>query len=409
MKIAVDGTRLWNNLQQQARYGATPRGGLRRLALTDEDKQARDALVAAARRRNFGVEVDQVGNIFISRPGTDPSLPPVLTGSHLDTTPTGGRFDGIFGVLAGLEVLETLADHQVATTRTLQVVNWTNEEGVRFAPAMLGSMVFAGVLPLEKALDLHDASGLRLGDELQRIGYAGDLPVPGRRLHAALEAHIEQGPLLEEKGYEVGIVTGVQGQISFDVRVLGMEAHSGSTPMSMRHDALVAAAEMCRAVRRLALDHGPAAVATVGRFVVFPGARNTVPGRVDFSVDLRVPDNRNLLEMEAALQKRCAEIAAEHQVTLQLERLWLTPPLHFADSCIACLTATAGELKLKALPMISGAGHDACQLHRVAPTGMLFVPCEKGISHNEAEYARPEDLTRGANLLLHSLLALAET
>lgn len=407
MRLAVDGTRLWDRLQQSARFGATRRGGLRRLALSDADKQARDILVAWARARNFPIEVDQIGNIFISRPGRDPGLAPVLTGSHLDTTPTGGKFDGIFGVLAGLEVLETLEDHQVTTQRTIEVVNWTNEEGVRFAPAMLGSMVFAGTLPLAQALDLRDDAGCRLGDELERIGYAGQRPVVGHPLHAALEAHIEQGPLLEQQQCPVGIVTGVQGQVSLDLQVLGMAAHSGSTPMTLRHDALLAAAEMSLAVEQLAFAFGSDAVGTVGRFEVAPGARNTVPGKVAFTLDLRAPQEEQLLALEQALLRHCEEVARARQVSLSAERSWITPPLHFAPACIDCLTRAAKALQMPALKMISGAGHDACQVHQVAPTGMLFVPCENGLSHNEAEHARPEDLTRGTNLLLHALLELA--
>lgn len=409
MSITVDGTRLWCRLQESARYGATVRGGLRRLALSDADKQARDRLVHWAHSRNFVVTVDRIGNIFIRRPGRSPELPPVMTGSHLDTTPTGGRFDGIFGVLAGLEILETLEDHGISTRRSIEVVNWTNEEGIRFTPAMLGSMAFSGVLELAEALEIRDASGMRLGDALERIGYAGAGSVPGAPPHAFIEAHIEQGPVLEEQQYPIGIVTGVQGQVSLNVSVRGVEAHSGSTPMSLRHDALVAAAEMSLAVQSLTVASASDAVGTVGFFEVSPGARNTVPGNVEFSVDLRVPEESRLLKLEQRITEQFKSIAEARQVGLTFERVWMTAPLSFSATCIESLQRSAAALKLPALSMISGAGHDACQLHSIAPTGMLFVPCEHGISHNEAEYARPEDLTRGANLLLHSLLELAES
>ena len=406
-QLRCDGGRLWASLMAMAEIGATPAGGSRRLALTDEDKAGRDLFVAWCQEAGCTVLVDDMGNIFARRSGRRDDLAPIVAGSHLDTQPHGGKFDGVYGVLAGLEVIRTLNDHEIETEAPIEVAVWTNEEGSRFAPAMLSSGVFAGLFTRDYALGRTDGAGLTLGEELARIGYLGGEPCGARALGALFEAHIEQGPILERNGTTIGVVRGGQGQRWYDITLHGQDAHSGSTPMAGRRDALVAAAAMTLAVRRIAEGHAPQAVGTVGSLAVHPDSRNTIPGQVRFTVDLRHPDDEVLARMGMALRARCLAAAEAEAVELEIDEIWHNPPVVFDESCVSAVRRAAEQLGYGHQDMVSGAGHDACQVCRVAPTAMIFVPCAGGLSHNEAESATPEDLEAGCDVLLHAMLAKA--
>ena len=402
----INGERLWASLMQLAAIGATAKGGVCRLALTDLDREGRDLFVRWCEEAGCSVAVDQAGSIFARRAGRNPALPPVQLGSHLDSQPTGGKFDGAFGVLAGLEVVRTLNDHDLITSHPIEIVSWTNEEGVRFGPPMLASGAFAGAFDLDFVLERTDADGKTLGAELERIGYAGPRPVRGHEAAAYLEAHIEQGPILETTRKTIGVVTGAQGQRWYEVTVTGMEVHTGPTPMDLRHDALVGAARMVEAVNRIGLGH-PDARATVGRLQVYPGSPNTVPGRVFFTVDLRHPDEEYLAQMDALLREACASAAEDLGLQLQIEQVWHFAATPFDDGCIAAVRQAAAGNGIAHMDLVSGAGHDACYVARVVPTAMIFVPCKDGISHNELESATPEDLAAGCQVLLDAAMQLA--
>lgn len=402
--LRIDGDRLWASLMEMARIGATPKGGVCRLALTDLDRQGRDLLIAWAKAIGCTATVDRVGNVFVRREGKRPDLPAVATGSHLDTQPTGGRFDGVYGVLAGLEVLRTLHDVRIETDRALEVVVWTNEEGSRFSPAMMGSGAYAGVFPLDEVEGKTDVDGKRFDAELAAIGYRGEAPVGGRNIGAYFEAHIEQGPILEAEAKTIGVVTGAQGQRWYEITVVGQEAHAGPTPMKRRKDALVGAARMIDAVNRIGLDHQPSACATVGFLQNFPNSRNTIPGRVFFTVDFRHPDDARLSSMDRALKAACAEIAAAAGLDVEIKDFWYFPPTPFAPHLVDRVREGAKAFGYPAMEIVSGAGHDAVYMARVCPTAMIFVPCADGISHNEIEDAKPADLTAGCNVLLRAML-----
>jgi N-carbamoyl-L-amino-acid hydrolase len=405
--LKIDGARLWTSLMAMAEIGATAKGGVCRLALTDEDKAARDLFVRWCEAAGCTVTVDRIGNIFARRPGRRPDLPPVATGSHLDSQPTGGKFDGAYGVLAGLEVIRALNDAGYETEAPVELVMWTNEEGARFAPAMIASGVFGGAFALDYALARADPEGRSIGEELKRIGYAGQAPVGGRSFASFFECHIEQGPILEAEGKTIGVVTGAQGQRWYEVAVTGMEAHAGPTPMARRKDALVGAARMVEAVNRLGLENQPNACATVGMLEVRPNSRNTIPGQVFFTVDLRHPDVATLAGMDAELRRSFAEIAETTGLTLAVEEIWSFPPTPFDVDCVAAVRDTAARAGYSHCDIVSGAGHDACYVARVAPTAMIFVPCENGISHNEIESATEEDLAAGCQVLLQAVVARA--
>ncbi|KVA21587.1 Zn-dependent hydrolase [Burkholderia ubonensis] len=405
--IKVDGKRLWDSLMQMANIGATPKGGVCRLALTDLDKAGRDLIVSWAKAAGCTVTVDQMGNVFMRREGRVPGAPPVVTGSHADSQPTGGRFDGIYGVLAGLEVIRSLNDHGIETEHPVEVVIWTNEEGSRFAPAMVASGVFAGVFSLDYGLSRKDVDGKTIGDELARIGYAGDVPCGGRPLHAAFELHIEQGPILEAEQKTIGVVTDAQGQRWYEITLTGQEAHAGPTPMPRRRDALLGASRVVDLVNRIGLDHAPFACATVGMMQVFPNSRNVIPGRVFFTVDFRHPDDAVLAQMDAALRDGVARIAGGIGLGTQLEQIFYYKPVAFDADCVGAVRAAADRFGYSHRDIVSGAGHDACYLAQVAPTSMVFVPCVDGISHNEIEDATPEWIEAGANVLLHAMLSRA--
>ena len=405
-EIRIDGARLWDSLMAMAEIGATPGGGSGRLALTDLDKQARDLFVGWCEAAGCAVRIDRMGNIFARRAGTEPGLAPVMTGSHLDTQPLGGRFDGVYGVLAGLEVLRALNDAGAATRAPLDVVVWTDEEGARFKAGIMGSAVFAGLQDLEAALVNPDGDGRTMGQELERIGYAGGAPLGGP-VAAFLEAHIEQGPLLEAEGKTVGMVLGAQGQRCFQVTVSGAEGHAGTLPMDLRRDALLGAARMIDAVNAVAFRHRPHPVITVGRLDVRPNAPNTVPGQAVFTIDSRHPDDETLAAVAVDMRDACARIAGAAGLDLAIEPTAVRRSVAFDAGLAAELRAAAERLGLAQRDIYSGAGHDACNLAHVAPAAMIFVPCEGGISHNEAENATPEDLTAGCDLLLQVMVERA--
>jgi N-carbamoyl-L-amino-acid hydrolase len=405
--LRVDGTRLWESIMEMAKIGALPGGGCGRLALTDEDKRARDLFASWCERAGCTVTVDEMGNMFARRPGRNAALPPVAAGSHLDTQPHGGKFDGIFGVLAALEVVRTLNDAGVETQAPIEAINWTNEEGSRFAPAMIASGVFAGLFDRDFAYRIESPDGETLGDELARIGYKGAETCGEHPLGALFEAHIEQGPILERSGVPIGVVGGAQGQRWYDIEVRGRDSHAGTTPMPTRKDALVAAARMAARIEDIALGKAPHAVGTVGQFDVSPNSRNTIPGEVRFSVDIRHPDAGVLAEMDTEIRESFTAIAERAGVDVAVDQIWEKPPIEFDPRCVAAVREAAAGLGYGHQDIVSGAGHDACQVCEVAPTGMIFVPCEDGISHNEIESATPEDLEMGCNVLLHAMLAMA--
>jgi N-carbamoyl-L-amino-acid hydrolase len=408
-EIRVDSERLWRSLMTMAEIGATPAGGVNRQTLTDEDRRGRDLFRQWCEEAGLEVSIDRMGSMFARRQGTGSDQAPVMLGSHLDSQPTGGKFDGALGVLGALEVVLTLNDHGIATRAPLEVVNWTNEEGCRFPPAMIASGVFAGVFDLEYGLSRKDHAGKTIGAELQRIGYAGDHPVGQRPVAALFELHIEQGPILEAEGQRIGIVTGGQGTRWYDCEVVGAETHAGPTPMESRRDALRAAGAMLEDIYRIAHSHAPSGRATIGEFQAYPGSRNTVPGRVRFTVDLRHPDGATMDAMDHALREAFERARGQHPGRLEfhLEEIWYAPPVAFDPECIEAVRQAAAKLGLSAREIVSGAGHDAVYMARAVPTAMIFVPCKDGISHAEVEYASPEACADGANVLLNAVLARA--
>ena len=405
--LKIDGKRLWDSLMEMAKIGATEKGGCCRLALTDLDKQSRDLFVSWCKEAGCSIKIDKMGNIFARRPGKNNDLAPVMCGSHLDTQPTGGRFDGVFGVLAGLEVVRSLNDLGVETERPVEVAVWTNEEGSRFAPAMVASGVFAGVYDLEYGLTRADADGKTMGEELQRIGYAGAEEVGGREIHAFFETHIEQGPILEAEDKTVGIVTDAQGQRWYELTLTGVESHAGPTPMAIRKDALLGAARIVELVNRTGLDNAPVACATVGMLEVHPNSRNVIPGKVFVAIDFRHPDDDVLARMDATMRAGVEKIASEIGLEYELEQIFYYKPVHFDETCVAAVREGAEAFGYEAREIVSGAGHDACYMAKVAPTAMVFVPCVDGISHNEIEDAKPEWITAGGNVLLRAIVEKA--
>jgi len=413
-QLRVDGDRLWARLVELGEIGAIegPDGerGCARLALTDADRAGRDLVVAWMRDLGLTVAVDVIGNVVGTRAGTDPNAAPVMTGSHIDTVATGGRFDGNLGVLAGLEVVETLEQHRIATVHPIAVAFFTDEEGARFAPDMLGSLVYVGGLAVEEALDVAATDdGARLGDELERIGYAGSLPCPvASAPHAYVELHIEQGPILEDEGVTIGVVESVQGISWTELTIEGRSAHAGTTPMRMRRDAAFAAAAVTVFARRLAIEVGGAQVATVGRFEVKPDLVNVVANRAVVTVDLRNTDDGVLREAERRLAEEVARLAAAEGVSVTTRTLARFAPVEFDPATIDLVGATAQRLGHSTRRMPSGAGHDAQMLARICPAAMIFTPSVGGLSHNIAEHTHPTDVAAGADVLLHALLALAQ-
>jgi N-carbamoyl-L-amino-acid hydrolase len=407
--LKIDPERLWDTLMDTARFGANARGGICRLTLSDEDRAVRDWFAARCRAIGCSITVDDCGNMFARRPGRRADLPPICIGSHLDTQPTGGKFDGVLGVLGALEVLRTLADLGYETQAPIEIVNWTNEEGSRFSPCMLGSGVFAGAFTRDYAHDLTDSAGKRFGDELARIGYRGSPATGDHAIGAMFELHIEQGPILEAEKKMIGIVNGVQGMRWFDVTFTGQTAHTGATPMRLRRDALLGAARLVEKVNEIAAAHAPDAVATVGSMQVSPNSRNVVAGTVFLTVDLRHPDDAVLDRMEAAYRAAVDAIAAGLGLEVTQSCLWTNPAVRFDPGLNDHVRKAAARSGHATREMVSGAGHDAAYIARVAPTTMIFVPCAGGISHNEAEWTSKEECAAGVQVLLDAVLSYDAT
>jgi beta-ureidopropionase / N-carbamoyl-L-amino-acid hydrolase len=401
--LTIDPERLWDDLMETARIGATPKGGICRLTLTELDRQVRDWFKARAEGLGCTVAIDDMGTMFARRPGQRADIAPIAMGSHLDTQPTGGKFDGALGVLAALEVLRTLAQAGYETFAPIEVVNWTNEEGARFAPAMIASGVFAGVFTRDWAAARADRSGETFGAALEKIGYRGPEKCGSHKLSAFFELHIEQGPYLEAEDKDIGVVTGVQAMRWYEVTVTGQDTHAGTTPMPRRHDALLGAARLVETVNASARKRA-SAVGTVGLLEVKPGAPNVVPGEVFFMIDMRDPDPAVLDRMEGEIAEAAKTIEAELGVHIALKTIWTQPPQAFDAACVAAVREGARVSGFSTRDMISGAGHDAAYVARVAPAAMIFVPCKDGISHNEAEYSSKRQCAAGAQVLLQAVL-----
>ncbi|MCE1235898.1 MAG: Zn-dependent hydrolase [Hyphomicrobiales bacterium] len=402
--LKIDSERLWTMLSDTAKFGGTPKGGVKRLTLTGEDKQVRDWFVAEMTALGCAVSFDEVGNLFARRPGRNPNLPPIAMGSHLDTQPTGGKFDGILGVIGAVEAMKTLVAAGYETNAPIEVIDWANEEGSRFAPAMLASGVFAGVFTPEYAYTREDRQGVKYGDALEAIGYRGEEKAGDHPLQAYFELHIEQGPILEDEGKTIGVLTGVQGMRWYEVTVTGQDAHTGATPMRLRKNALVGAARAIEAIDAIGHKYAPDAVATVGLIENKPNSRNVVPGEVFFTVDLRHPEESVLQSMEDDLRAALAEIFPPLKLEYDEKMIWNSPAVKFAPELIACVDKGVDKAGYSKRRMVSGAGHDAVYIARVAPTTMIFVPCEGGLSHNEYETIKPEEAAAGAQVLLNAVL-----
>jgi N-carbamoyl-L-amino-acid hydrolase len=402
--LSVNGDRLWSTIMETASFGGTPDGGVRRLALSEEDRQVRDWLVAACEAIGCSVHVDRLGSIFAFRPGSDETALPVAMGSHLDTQPTGGKFDGVLGVLAGLEVLRTLEERNVRTRHPLVLVNWTNEEGSRFAPAMMASGVHAGVFTPEEILARTDRDGMTVGSALASIGYDGPMAPGALSFDSMFELHIEQGPILEAEEKSVGVVTGVQGMRWFRLEVEGQAAHAGTTPMDLRRDALMAATEMMLEIRDAAIEHG--ALATFGTLSVENGSQNVIPGKVYLTLDLRSPDNDHLDAVESVVVS-LAKDPRFARTPVRYECIWRKSPVTFDRACVEIVAQSAEAAGASSRPIVSGAGHDAAYVADIAPTAMIFVPCHDGLSHNPAESTTSQQCTIGAQVLLNAVLSRA--
>lgn len=408
-RLRINGERLWASLMELAQIGATPKGGVCRLTLTDLDKQGRDLVTRWAREAGMSVTIDKIGNGFMRRPGRNNSLPPIMTGSHIDTQPTGGKFDGNYGVLAGIEVVRTLNDLGIETEAPIEVAFWTNEEGSRFVPVMMGSGVFAKAFTLEHAYAARDTEGKSVGEELARIGYIGSEEPGQHPIGAYFETHIEQGPVLEDNDITIGVVQGVLGIRWFDCTVTGMEAHAGPTPMALRKDAMQVAAPIMQEVVATALRHAPHGRGTVGMVQVHPNSRNVIPGRVKFSIDLRNSTDAVVDQMADEVKAFAARLSQQSGLDVKIELVSSYSAIGFHADCIDAVARAAQQLGYSNMPVVSGAGHDAVYMAKLAPSGMIFIPCKDGISHNEIEDAKAEHITAGCNVLLHAMLERAGT
>ena len=405
--MRINGERLWDSLMEMAKIGPGIAGGNNRQTLTDFDAEGRALFRRWCEDAGMTMGVDKMGTMFFRREGTDPDALPVYVGSHLDTQPTGGKYDGVLGVLGGLEVVRTLNDLGIRTRHPIVVVNWTNEEGTRFAPPMVASGVFAGVHELDWAHAIKDAAGKTLGGELERIGWVGDEEVGARRMHAFFELHIEQGPILEAEGKDIGVVTHGQGLKWIQITLTGKESHTGSTPMPMRVNAGLGMARVTQLVDEIAWSHQPRAVGAIGHVEVYPNSRNIIPGRTVFTVDFRSPDKAILDDMDARLREGAGKIADEIGLGIEIEQVGHFDPVTFDETCVATVRAAAERLGYSHRNIISGAGHDACWVNRVAPTAMIMCPCVDGLSHNEAEEISPEWAKAGADVLFHAVVETA--
>ncbi|MDH3668622.1 MAG: Zn-dependent hydrolase [Paracoccaceae bacterium] len=406
--LTIDGARLWDSLMEMAKIGPGIAGGNNRQTLTDEDAVGRRLFATWCDEEGLSMGIDQMGTMFARREGTDPDLAPVYVGSHLDTQPTGGKYDGVLGVLGGLEIIRTLNRLDIKTRHPIVVVNWTNEEGTRYAPAMLASGVFAGVLDQDWAYDRVDADGKRFGDELERIGFKGDEPVGGRPMKAFFELHIEQGPILEAEGVDIGVVTHGQGLRWIEVTVTGKESHTGSTPMAMRRNAGRGLAQITELVHEIAMKHQPNAVGAIGHIDIYPNSRNIIPGRAVFTIDFRSHVLETLEAMVAELMEKAPKLCEDLGVDFTSEIVGQFDPPAFDEGCVAAVRDAAEQLGYSHMNLVSGAGHDACWVNRVAPTSMVMCPCVDGLSHNEAEEISPEWAEKGANVLFHAVVETAE-
>ncbi|SHE90135.1 N-carbamoyl-L-amino-acid hydrolase [Ruegeria intermedia] len=406
--LRINGDRLWDSLMEMAKIGPGVAGGNNRQTLTDEDAEGRALFQKWCEEAGCTMGLDQMGNMFAMRPGTDPDALPVYVGSHLDTQPTGGKYDGVLGVLGALEIIRTLNDLGIKTKHPIVATNWTNEEGTRFAPAMLASGVFAGIHTQDWAYDREDAEGKKFGDELQRIGWRGDEEVGARKMHAFFELHIEQGPILEAEGKDIGVVTHGQGLSWTQVTVTGKDAHTGSTPMPMRKNAGLAMARILEKVDEIAWSHAPHAVGAAGHIDVYPNSRNVIPGKVVFTVDFRSPELDVIKDMENRLRVAAEDIVDEMGLQVEFEKVGGFDPVKFDETCVAAVRNAAERLGYSHTNIISGAGHDACWINRVAPTAMVMCPCVDGLSHNEAEEISKEWATAGADVLFHAVVETAE-
>ncbi|MEI4194492.1 Zn-dependent hydrolase [Roseovarius sp. E0-M6] len=406
--LKIDGDRLWDSLMEMARIGPGVAGGNNRQTLTDEDAEGRALFQKWCEDAGLTMGLDTLGNMFARREGTDPDALPVYVGSHLDTQPTGGKYDGVLGVLAGLELVRTLNDLDIKTKHPIVVTNWTNEEGTRFAPAMLASGVFAGMHEQDWAEDRRDTEGKRFGDELDRIGWRGDEPVGERKMHAFFELHIEQGPILEAEGKDIGVVTHGQGLSWTQLTITGKDSHTGSTPMPMRRDAGLGMARVLEKVNEIALDNAPNAVGAAGHIEVYPNSRNVIPGKTVFTVDQRSPDKAVLEDMVARMKKESQKICDDMGLQVEFEVAGGFDPVTFDEGCVTAIRNAAERLGYSHRDLVSGAGHDACWINRVAPTAMVMCPCVDGLSHNEAEEISKDWATAGADVLMHAVVETAE-
>lgn len=405
--LRINADRLWDSLMEMAQIGPGIAGGNNRQTLTDEDGEGRALFQAWCEEAGCQMGLDQMGNMFAMRSGTDPDALPVYVGSHLDTQPTGGKFDGVLGVLGGLEVIRSLNDLDVKTKHPIVVTNFTNEEGTRYAPAMLSSGVFAGVHAQDWAYDRVDAEGKSFGDELKRIGWCGDEEVGARKIHAFFELHIEQGPILESEGNDIGVVTHGQGLSWTQVTIIGKDSHTGSTPMPMRKNAGLGMARILEKVDNIAWSHKPHAVGAAGHIDVYPNSRNVIPGKVVFTVDFRSPNLEVIESMEERLHTEGQKIADEMDLEILFEKVGGFNPVTFDPKCVMAVRDAAERLGYKHQNIISGAGHDACWINKVAPTAMIMCPCVDGLSHNEAEDISKEWATAGTDVLLHAVVETA--
>ena len=406
--LRTNGDRLWDSLMQMAKIGPGVAGGNNRQALTDEDSEGRHLFKRWCEQADMTVSVDKMGSMFATRQGTDPDALPVYVGSHLDTQPTGGKYDGILGVLAGLEIVRTLNETGVKTKRPIVVVNFTNEEGTRFPPAMVASGVFAGVHTLDWAYERQDATGKTFGQELERIGWVGDEEVGSRKMHAFFELHIEQGPILEKEKKQIGVVTHGQGLSWLQITLTGKESHTGSTPMPMRINAGLGMAQITQLVNDIALANAPLAVGAIGHCEIFPNSRNIIPGKAIFTVDFRHPEKSALEAMKEQLEQDAKDIANNIGLDIEIESVGGFDPVTFDQDCVGRVRDAATKLGYLHRDLVSGAGHDACWINRVAPTAMIMCPCVDGLSHNEAEEIHPEWATAGANVLFQAVVETAE-
>ena len=406
--LKINGARLWDSLMEMAKICPGIAGGNNRQTLTDEDAEGRELFEKWCKKAGCEMGLDQMGNMFAHRAGTDSTALPVYVGSHLDTQPTGGKYDGVLGVLGGLEILRTLNDLKIKTKHPIVVTNWTNEEGTRFAPPMLSSGVFAGMHTQDWAYDRTDAAGLKFGDELKRIGWKGEEAVGSREMHAFFELHIEQGPILEAEGKTIGVVTHGQGLSWTQVTISGKESHTGSTPIPMRKNAGLGMARVLELVDEIAWSHKPHAVGAAGHIDVSPNSRNVIPGNAVFTIDFRSPDLDVISDMEKRLKDGATKICAEMGLEVSFEKVGGFDPVKFDDGCVGAVRAAAERLGYSHMDLISGAGHDACWINKTAPTAMVMCPCVDGLSHNEAEEISSEWATAGADVLLHAVLEMAE-